>query len=234
MAVVFALVTSMAFAANASSTSSGWRVTKFLPRVAMGGLSVSGPRNAWLAGEVCGTDSFCDHLIVRHWDGTAWRTLPPPTGVSGIIWDNGVGAVTASSASNAWVFDQHGMASVDYTAALHWTGKGWAAPRVRLAAGIYAAVSPTASDVWAFGYPARDVEGGYVAHFNGKTWTRGTFPITVSSVSALSPTDIWAAGASRVLALGIETGTDITGVPRRCPASALATRLWYLWRASPR
>jgi hypothetical protein len=150
-AVAFATAPSAAGAASAVSApggpgvlsapaavTPGWRIVQFLPSVVGVGLSVSGRRDAWLAGDVCGADSLCDHVIVRHWDGTAWRTVPLPKAVTATAAEAGIGAVTASSASNAWVFDLRSTESVDYgTTALHWTGRGWA-PLVRLAADINA------------------------------------------------------------------------------------------------
>jgi hypothetical protein len=196
VAVVISFATATAASAGgvAAVATPGWRIVKMLPNVALGGFSAPGARDAWLAGDVCGTDSFCDRLIVRHWDGTAWRSVTPPKAVAGADPDARAGAVTASSASNAWVFDLHGTGtSADYTTALHWTGKGWT-PLVRFAADIDVAVAPSASDTWAFGAPASDAQAGYVAHFNGKTWSRGPFSVQVSDASALSASDIWIGG----------------------------------------
>jgi hypothetical protein len=218
-AVLFATVPSLACAASTTSTTSTvsttsttstasvpgapsgpaaialkWRSVQFLPRVTVGDLAASGPQDAWLAGDVCAADSLCDHVIVRHWDGTAWRTVTLPEAATATTAEAGIGAVTASSASNAWVFDLHGTGSVDYTTALHWTGKGWAPP-ARLDADIDAAVAPSASDAWAFGAPASDPQAGYVAHFNGKTWSHASFPVQVESASALSARDIWVGGS---------------------------------------
>jgi hypothetical protein len=224
VAVAFAAAPSTPSAAGTATPASvpgavtpGWRITQFLPSVGVGGLAVTGARDAWLAGDLCGADSLCDHLIVRHWDGKAWRTVAPPRGVSGVSYDAGVGAVSAGSASNAWVFDQHGAQSVDYTAALHWTGKGWAAP-VRLTAAISAAVEPSASDVWAFGSRASDPQGGYITHLSGRTWTHAPFPVDVDSASALSASDIWAGGSA----------SDVTG-------ASVVIEHWNgtVWRKTP-
>ncbi|MCW2934582.1 MAG: hypothetical protein JWM19_5544 [Actinomycetia bacterium] len=181
-----------ASAASPAATP-GWRIVKMLHIVQMGGLSVRGTRDAWLAGDSC-ADAQCDRdtVIVRHWDGTAWRVVPSPKAVTAFTDDAGVGAVAASSASNAWVFSTRGSDVTD-TTALHWTGKGWAPP-VRLAADIDTAVTLSASDTWAFGAPASDPQAGYIAHFDGRTWSRGSFPVQVTDASALSASDIWAGG----------------------------------------
>jgi hypothetical protein len=179
----------------AAAVTPGWRIVRFLPGATVGGLAVTGPRDAWLAGDICGADSLCDHVFVRHWGGTAWRTVPVPKVVSVAYSDAGVSAVAASSPSSAWVFDQRGRASVGSTMVLHWTGRRWARP-VRLVAAIDAAVAPSATDVWAFGSPADDAQGGYVAHFDGKFWRHASFGVQVDSASAVSAGDVWVGGSA--------------------------------------
>ncbi len=213
-AVLFGMVPSLAWAAGTASapgTSSvapaagpGWRVVRFLPGAVVGGLAVPGPRDAWLAGDICGADSLCDHVFVRHWDGTAWRAVTVPKMVSAAHGEAGIGAVVASSPSSAWVFDQRGGTSAGYTAVLHWTGRRWAR-RGRLAAAIDAAVAPSATDAWAFGSPASDPQAGYIAHFNGKPWRQASFGVQVDSASALSAGDIWVGGS----ASGVTTASVI-------------------------
>lgn len=220
VAVAFAIAPSTAGAASAPGPAAaavpGWRIVKFLPSVAMGGFSVSSARDAWLAGDVCGADSLCDHVIVRHWDGTAWRVVTPPRAVTATAGEAGI-TVTASSASNAWIFDLRGTQSVDYTTAVHWTGRGWAPP-TRLAADIDAAVALSARDAWAFGAPAGDSQGGYAAHFNGRTWSHALFPVQVQAASALSAGDLWVGGAA----------SDVTG-----PSVIIEHWNGQAWRATP-
>jgi hypothetical protein len=128
--------------ATQQSGSPGWRITQVLANAAIGGLWAGGARDAWLAGDecadpvACGTgDTSNGTVVVRHWNGKAWRVVTPPKAFIDSPLDQGVGAVAATSASNAWVLAARGTVSVDYTDALHWTGKRWTAP-VRLEAGI--------------------------------------------------------------------------------------------------
>ena len=175
----------------------GWRIAQFLPGAVPGGFSVPGKNDAWLAGETCGSDSLCDRVFVRRWDGAAWRTLKLPRALTATAGEAGIAAVAATSASNAWVFNlrETGPAQYTTTTALRWTGKGWGAP-ARLAAYINAAVALSADNAWAFGSPAADPQGGYIAHFNGRSWSRASFPVLVQSASALSADDIWLAGTA--------------------------------------
>lgn len=69
---------------------------------------------------------------------------------------------------------------------------------------IEAAVAPSASQVWAFGVPSTPAHPGYFAHFDGKTWKTGGFPITGTAAAALSPSDVWAGGQAASGAIVVE------------------------------
>jgi len=216
------LVACAATAAGASATAPaavrepaaaapGWRIVKVLPNAAFDGLTALGPRDAWLGGAGC-ANAACDrgNVIVRHWDGSAWRVVTPPKAFLDNALVQNAGPVVATSPSNAWVFAD--LANVDtdsfYTQALHWTAKGWAAP-VRLNSWVNAAVALSPANIWAFG------GDGSVGHFNGTTWSRGSLPIGGTVASATSASDMWAAGLS--------------------PAGTPAIEHWngHGWRATP-
>jgi hypothetical protein len=97
-----------------------------LPGASFGGIAVLGARNAWLGGVACADDRCA--IIVRPWDGKAWRQVPVPAALASTPVGQGTEAVAAASASSAWVFAGRGAgSSVEYTAALHWTGQGFSA-----------------------------------------------------------------------------------------------------------
>ena len=189
----------------------GWRITQVLPNVTIGGLWAGGPRDAWLAGDECADLATCGvsdtsngTLVIRHWDGTSWQAVTPPKAYINTPLDQGAGPVAATSASNAWIAAYRGPQSVDWTDMLHWTGNGWAAP-VRLPSAIQAVIAPSATQLWAFGDPAKSGQSGYVAHFTGSTWIRGSFPLDGTAAAALSPADVWVGGNNAATgALGIE------------------------------
>ena len=117
-------------AVSPAATSTGWRITKILPNLLVGGLWAGGPRDAWLAGDACAKPGGCGDgqpanatVVVRHWDGTAWRSVAAPRAYRNTPLDQGAGTVAATSAHNAWVFAYRGTEEVDHTDALHWTGK---------------------------------------------------------------------------------------------------------------
>ena len=191
--LVVALSAASAAPAAASGTP-GWRIVQVLPGVTsgdelpgltVGGLAAPGPRDAWLVGTNGAT------AIVRHWDGKAWRGLTPPKDLINSPFDQGIETMTASSASNLWIFDARGPdSSVINSEALHWTGRKWAAPDVINSETIGPVIALSSTDVWAIG------DLGVPYHFNGKTWTTARIPIGVGAFSALSATDMWAVGGT--------------------------------------
>jgi hypothetical protein len=196
-------------AAAPAASSPGWRITQVLPNVAAGGLWAGGARDAWLAGDECAhhancgvSDESAGTLVIRHWDGTAWRVVTPPKAYIDSDLDQGAEAIVATSASSAWVFAGRGLQEVDYTDALHWAGDGWASP-VRLGDTMIQAAAGAAGQVWAFGTPLGYGQAGFVAHCNGKSWTRGSFPVNGTAAAALSPDDVWVGGTTAT-GLGIE------------------------------
>jgi hypothetical protein len=198
-------------AAVPAAASPGWRITKLLPNLVAGGLWAGGPRDAWLAGDACADPATCGEsattanatVVVKHWDGTAWRSIAMPKAYVNTPQDAGVGPVAATSAKNAWVFAYRGIESIDHTDALHRTGTSWAKP-VRLNGMIETAVAPSAGQMWAFGLPYTGKQHGYYAHFTGTAWKTGGFPVQGTAAAALADDDVWVGGQSASGALVIE------------------------------
>ena len=193
------------------ASPAGWRISQVLAGVTVGGLWAAGPRDAWLAGDECADPATCGDadagngtVVVRHWDGRAWRVVTPPKAYIDSPLDQGVAAVAATSGTNAWVLAARGTDEVAYTDALHLNGNRWAAP-VRLDAAIQTAVAPSPTELWAFGEPSWSGPPGYFAHFNGRTWTHGSFPFIGTASAARSASDVWVGGGGDGTApLGIE------------------------------
>ncbi len=133
--------------------------------------------------------------LVEHWDGTSWSidSSPAFTGVS-------VAAVFAHATGDVWVVGDNGTnAGVE-----HWDGTSWSVLSSPAFTGVTLnAVSADASDdVWAagtastlFGAP---FSGAAVLHFDGTGWSllnpTTSVPLDVASVTAVSPTNVWAVG----------------------------------------
>jgi hypothetical protein len=180
-----------------AAATPGWRIVQVFRNAAFDGLTALGARNAWLAGDSC-ADTMCDRgtMLVRHWDGKAWRVVTPPRAYINSALNVAAGPVVATSASNAWVFADRGTTSF-YTDALHWTGTGWAAP-VRLNTMVMAAVALSPANVWAFG------PDGFLGHYNGKTWSRRSLPVGGTAAAATSASDVWVGGLASGGNPGIE------------------------------
>lgn len=146
--------------------------------------------------------------LVEHWDGTSWTRVAVPGGGQ-------LSAVTALSPKNVWTFGTYTSRS---PIAEQWDGSQWnrvalPAPKGAEAVGIQGASADAPDDIWVVGY----WEGGtlgpllhaLVEHWDGTSWqvvpsatTTGYEQLT--SVSALSPTNVWAVGA-----YGVQAGNRI-------------------------
>jgi hypothetical protein len=172
----------------ASSVSSpkvpkGWRIVATPDtNASLDDLAVVNAKSAWAVGGGTGG------ALVRHWDGTAWRKVGLPRGLT----TTGLASVSASSDSNVWISGD----AVDKLYILHWDGHRWQAtpePRNTYAPKILAV---GAKNAWAF-YGVEAANGVFHAdtrYFDGSHWSRVKSPSPVGMVSALSSKDIWATG----------------------------------------
>jgi hypothetical protein len=172
--------------AQAAATP-GWRIVQTLPATSeVLSITAVGASDAWAAGTSCGGACNSSSLLIRHWDGRAWRRVAPPRG----FVNSTPLTVAASSASSAWVFGTQGTRRPS-SFALHWTGRAWAAPfRFPAKTQILTAVVTGRGGAWAFG----DNGSAYAAHFNGSRWSKAAVPIIATGASALSARNIWAVG----------------------------------------
>jgi len=131
--------------------------------------------------------------LVEHFDGTSWSVVSSPafTGVS-------VAAISADASNDVWVVGGNGSnAGVE-----HWDGTSWSIISSPAFTGVSLnAVSADASnDVWAVGVASTifgaPFSGPAVLHFDGTSWSLINPNTSLDSVSvtALSPTNVWAVG----------------------------------------
>ncbi|MGH4031173.1 hypothetical protein ACQB60_19805 [Actinomycetota bacterium Odt1-20B] len=159
-------------------------------------IAATSPKAAWAVGR----DTAGGSRVIR-FDGTAWRESRPPR-------DFVVDRVVAGG-GETWLIGARGGGQ----ALLRWDGRAWQDMPVPPGA-VYGLHILAADDVWAAG--AADSSAA-VAHWNGQGWQQskvdGTPRSSVSSVLAVSPTEVWAGG----------TGGFIGGPPGR-PIPALLVR----------
>jgi hypothetical protein len=173
------------------SSETAWRVADTVgvsgEDARQDGIVATGPDAAFGAALICSPGCSTGQLVVADWDGTVWSQLAPPPVTAG---SPETAAIGASSAVNAWVFDTTGTSSH----AMHWNGSSWTLTPLAPSSSIFAAAVFGSADVWAFGILANGKS--YDLRFDGRRWHRVSLPATLSggagSVSALSPTDMWA------------------------------------------
>ena len=91
----------------AQAGTTGWRVVqKFSATSEIDSVAAGSAGDVWAAGTVCQGQCKVTHLLVSHWDGSAWQPVtPPPVTVA----TSSAAIAGASSASNAWVFASVGL-----------------------------------------------------------------------------------------------------------------------------
>jgi hypothetical protein len=153
------------------------------------------PDDAYAAGETrTGPQSF--RGILDHWDGSSWTAVSAPD-----VADASASAVAATSASDVWLEGAiPGSPLIDHFDGTEWTTTKVADPGTGSLVGL-AAVAP--GDAWAVGYQETPDSPSLVEHFDGTRWRRvaspkphggGTASTALGFISAVSSTDVWAAG----------------------------------------
>jgi hypothetical protein len=146
-------------------------------------------------------------VLVQHWDGIEWNIVPTPnftaTGSVNILY-----GVDAVSANDIWAVGRYkaGSGMPQRTLIQHWDGTEWhivSSPNLSDSPHNLRSVSAiSANDVWAVGNHV--YQGNYrtlIEHWDGTQWNIVPSPNAVlnnsnqlRSVSAISPTNVWAAG----------------------------------------
>lgn len=200
------------------------------------GVSADSASDAWAVGDYITPSSDMRTMALR-WNGTTWTQVttpnPRPSG-HGSLLDSLVG-VSADSPTDAWAVGFYGVTGSTAPLVLHWTGTAWhrGAFPAPAHSEVFAVSALSASDVWAVGHY---LTGGrldriLIMHWNGTAWSRmpvpnlGTNLDVLTSVSARSPGDVWAAGSYATATTGNYrtmvlhwNGTTWTHVPSPSPA----------------
>jgi len=172
----------------------------------LAGVAATSASNAWAVGFYL-TSGGAERTLVVHWDGKTWKQVPSPNaGTAGA--NNGLSAVAATSASNAWAVGSYAVSSHELrTLTLHWNGRTWTkVPSLNAGSGgnvLYGVAATSGSDAWAVGYRSLGPAPNRIIlqHWNGKSWAMVTSPNPGSatnvlySVAATSATNAWAVGS---------------------------------------
>lgn len=181
-------------AAVASASTPTWKTAATIHGVTFSDVAATGPNDAWAVGYSRLTKVW--NPRVRHWDGHGWKAMPLPASVNGVALQN----VSASSSKNVWV-GGNTLAGTPYL--LHWDGKRWQVSAGKGSANFPVVLTLGAKDTWTFTWRAGYAGTSDTRHFNGRSWSAVKMPGVISSVSAVSARDIWAAGSKNVLTNGM-------------------------------
>jgi hypothetical protein len=172
--------------------------------------------DAWAVGFQNENNLNFSRTLALHWDGTSWKVVPTPNPGSprscdGFNSGNVLAGVAAVATDDVWAtgFSFNCTSFVLRPMVIHWDGQKWKAidtPALRTNdnASLNGLVALAADNIYAVGYQpaANGAVLTLIEHWDGKKWSVVPSPIrsatgnVLSSVSANSPTDIWAVGDS--------------------------------------
>lgn len=174
----------------------------------LSGVTAISATDAVAVGETFG--AFSRQFILR-WDGTTWMQVKgAPTDKRG--HGETLNGVSASSATDVWAVgtSTHYRKVVDTSLIEHWDGTSWQRvtgldPGGRFGTQLNGVSAVAPDDVWAvgsYGFQRSGASLSFIEHWNGTSWKKthasspgGKGSSTVSAVSALSPSQAWAAGS---------------------------------------
>ena len=173
-------------------------------------VSAGSGTDAWAVGRTQVNRSSINGLAM-HWNGTAWTTVPAVSyGVENIL----VG-VTDISPADAYAVGDSSASAQGFLE--QWNGTSWSLPTLPDPNNgqdtyLNAVSASSASNVWAVGVEltgstaATERYQTYSLHWNGSAWSIVPMPAVTgssnllqyefNSIDAISPTNVWAVGAS--------------------------------------
>ncbi len=165
--------------------------------------------DVWAVGSYTATSGTVIHGLVEHWDGSVWNLVRVPDATPYATIFQGVDAI---SSTDIWAVGyeqtQSGITSPIQPMAEHWDGSSWTVVGITPPSGVsnelYDVSAVSTSDVWAVGVYGSALSGlqSLTEHWDGAIWTQviapqaPTFINTLSGVTAISSSDVWAAGQS--------------------------------------
>lgn len=169
---------------DALGSAPSWKLAATVRDAEFDDVTVTGAKDAWAVGSVPVNSGRVPR--VAHWDGRSWKTVVLPAAAK----SGNLSSVSASSSTNVWA------GGIDVTGRpyfLHWDGRRWQVSVGKGSANGPVVLTLGKSDTWTFTWK-NGTSVSEARHFNGRRWSSINVPGVVSSVSALSGRDIWAAG----------------------------------------
>lgn len=191
--------------------ASGWSVVASPNAVpppganALAAVSADATDDAWAVGSYQASGSDPQLPLAEHWDGRTWTVVSTPSlaGTSAVF-----SAVDVIAPDDAWAVGYgDGLPLIEHWNGTHWTVKTFSGALEGMQ--LTGVTSSASDDVWAVGSYTFYSGGTYVTdslavHNDGSAWSivstpnPGGFYIydPLDAVTAISPTDVWAVGAS--------------------------------------
>ncbi|RAY14797.1 hypothetical protein DPM19_13780 [Actinomadura craniellae] len=189
VAVAIGLASVGALAPSASADALTWEVVHQVDRQVIYGVVPVTRRDVWALTGTRPQQDYRSRPLSLRWNGSAWRRVATPTGLTGVLT-----AGDALSPTDVWAIGgEEGGPSY----ALRWDGAQWNVAGRWEVGDVTGITVLGPSDVWVFGAHGRDWGAG-TWHYDGATWTKMETPFAIIKASDVSPTDIWgiARGAS--------------------------------------
>lgn len=190
------------------------------------GVSALSSSDVWAVGYATNSQQHTLSLI-EHWDGSQWHIVTSTnpslsfnslTSVKALsssdVWAVGYAlgyAPPGGVAASAHPSGGGGTFSGFHPIAEHWNGSIWSTvsvpdPPENLQQVYQSVIANSSTDIWAVGYSFTTGNNNtftLVGHWNGSNWQKAQLPTiginnTLTSITALSPQDIWAVGSYQV------------------------------------
>jgi hypothetical protein len=196
----------LATAAPANAVPAAPAATNFVTGGELKAVAATSGSNAWAVGAAGNIKNnglpAKRSTLLLHWNGKSWAKSPGYTPVTGELL-----AISAVSATNAWVAGYTGVASspgqptTTKTLLLHWNGKKWltvAAPMSGL--GEFTAISMRAQSGWLLASTDTD----HAWRWDGTNWHLQDLPqfFFPDALAEASPASAWAVGTDARTARG--------------------------------
>jgi hypothetical protein len=160
------------------------------------------------ADDIFAVGSFVDERfhnhnpLVEHFDGRQWRVVPTPRLPGGQSAE--LNSIAIISASDIWVVGGGFGSSHPGPLVMHFDGKQWSQVTVPGNGSLIGVTAVSTDDVWAVGNQSpvgSTVESTLIEHWDGADWDVVPSPnagnlSSLSSVAAISSTDVWAVGCA--------------------------------------
>ena len=159
-----------------------------------GAVAVRSADDIWNVSYTYNSHTSNTSTLIRHWNGSVWRTVPSPNPDPAV---SRLTAVVAPAADDAWAIGYTGNVAAPRALIVHWDGTTWQAvpapslPDVEL----HALAATGRDDVWAVGsYNSTAHPQALVLHWDGHTWSQVALPAGLRplySITALSRDNLW-------------------------------------------